>query len=118
MERLVANEKQIKSIKDYVSKRFGIYGVVSYKLKVEETPRLTYGQRISQDIELNSLGIFKHALKNCALKIEVWRRDKDSSINSCSIGLSYNHFDGGSNGCNIECFLNVDLECRVFEKYR
>lgn len=118
MEKLLANEKQIESIKDYISKRFGIYGVVGYKLKVEETPKLTYGQVISQDIELNSLGIFKHALKSCSLKVQVWRREEDSSYNHCSMGLSYHHFGGGSNGCDIECSFNVDVDGDIVEKYK
>lgn len=118
MSEILANKKQLDAVKDYITKRFASYGIVGYKLKVEETPRLTYGQRIWQEIELNSLGIFQHALKKCELKIEIWRRDKDSVVNTCSVGLSYEHFNGGTNGCDIDCTLIVNIEGDVIEKYK
>ena len=118
MKKILANKKQIEAIKNYIASRFASYGIVEYKFEIEETDRLTYGQRISQEIELKYLGIFRHALKKCTLNIEVWRRDGDSRSNICSVGLRYEHFDGGSNGCNIECTLIVDTDGNIVEKYR
>lgn len=118
MKEILASKKQIEVIKDYIAKRFASYGVVVYKFEVEETPRLTYGQRISQEIELKYLGIFRHALKKCTLRIEIWRRGEDIKSNICSVKLSYEHFDGGSNGCDIECTLVVDIDGNIVEKYR
>ena len=118
MSKILANEKQINAIKDYVTKRFASYGVVEYKFEVEETPRLTYGQRISQEIELKYLGIFRHALKKCTLYMEIWRREEDTRSNICGVKLSYEHFDCGSNGCDIECTLIVDIDGEIAEKYK
>lgn len=118
MKEILANKKQIEAIKEYVTSRFAVYGIVGYKLEIEETPRLTYGQRISQEIELNSLGIFKHALKKCTLNIEVWRRDKDSRTNICSVRLRYEHLSGGTNGCDIGCTLIADTDGNIVEKYK
>lgn len=118
MKEILANKKQIEVIKDYVSKRFASYGIVGYKFEIEETPRLTYGQRISQEIELKYLGIFRHALKKCTLYVEIWRRERNANSNICSVKLSYDHCHGGSNGCDIECTLVVDIDGNIIEKYR
>ena len=118
MKEILANKKQIEAIKDYVAIRFASYGIANYKFEAKETPRFTYGQTISQEIELKYLGIFKHALKKCILYIEIWRREEFSNFNTCSVRLSYEHFDGGSNGCDIECTLIVAIDGDIVEKYR
>jgi len=118
MKEILANKKQIEAIEDYIAKRFASYGIVEYRFEVEETSRLTYGQRLSQEIDLKYLGIFRHALKKCTLYLEVWRREEDTRSNVCSVRLSYEHFNGGSNGCDIDCTLIVDIDGNIVEKYR
>lgn len=116
MKEILANEKQIKVIEDYIAKRFASYGIVNYKFEIEETPKLNYGQRIEQEIESKYLGIFRHALKKCILYIEIWRRDEDSRSNICSIGLRYEHCCWADR-CAIEYTLVVDVDGNIVERY-
>lgn len=114
---IIANSIQIKAIKDYVSKRFAIYNIASYQFSVKETTTLTYGHKLSQRIEPRYLGIFQHALGNCDLRVEVWRRNKDDISNFCTVGLNYEHNNGGSNGVDINCEIIVGIDGQISEKY-
>lgn len=118
LKTIIANEKQIDSIREYLAQRFGIYGIKQHKFEVEETPRFSYGMRIFQDIKLNGTGIFKHALTKCEFVVEVWRRSKDEGFNYCSTHLNYEHSSLGSNGCELDCNFLINEDGEITEKYR
>ena len=116
------NDKQIESIKDYLEKRFGTYGVAGDELKIAETPRYSYDYLISQELPKNVLGIFQHTLRKCFLNVEVWGSEKKSEEvyrrHYVRCGLSYEQFDGNSNGCNMNIEFWIYENGKIEEIYK
>lgn len=116
--KLTLTDKQIDSIREYVSQRFGIYGIKDYNFEIKETPCSSYGMEIKQEIPSNGLGIFKHALTKCFFTVRVWRRNAEEQNNYCDVHLNYEHVSGGSNGCEINCNFLIHEDGKIIEKYR
>lgn len=121
-ERIKLNDKQIDAIKDYLGKRLASYGVAGYKLEIKETPTLTYSYLISQELSKEVLGIFQHALLKCEFKARAWgyKKQIDELYHKHLIqcGLSYEHFGGGTNGCDMNIEFYVFEDGKIVEMYK
>lgn len=118
--------KLVKKAEDAIIKHFesrlGCYGVRGYKLEIKETPRLTYDYSVEQVLEPNALGIFRHALKKCTFSAEVWGiKKEENEVGQRWLvegGLSYEHTDGCSNGCDLDIKFYINDEGTITEVYK
>jgi len=116
------NIKQIEAVKDYLEKRFGCYTIAGYKLEINKTDRYTFQYQFKQTLGKSALGIFRHALKECLFVAKVWeldvQEDEVGHRHLIEIGLEYEHFGGGTNGCDLDIKFYVTSEGKIFEIYK
>lgn len=111
-------EKAEKAVKAYMESRFGYYGVAGYKLQPVDEDKLRY----EQELDLQGLGIFRHALSRCWFRFQVRTLVKGANEvgqrHIITPGLRYEHFDGGSNGHDLNVRLTVWDDGKILEDYR
>ena len=108
-------DEQKDIVRKYLGQRLGCYGVMGYKLELKETPKYTYSYIFIQELDTKNLGLFNHALKKCLFTAEVWCSEHSHFI-QCH--LNYEHFNGGSNGCDLNIQFMIAQDGQIIEKYK
>lgn len=106
-------EVQKNSIANYLQSRLGVYGVKSWDF-AWEISKTNDKEFATQDITLSNIGIFKHILRHCTLKLEIWSVVNENK--HVNLSLQYQNFSFGQNGQNLDFELIVHDDGSVYEK--
>lgn len=121
-DKVNLTDKALNSIKDYLSKRFGCYGIRSFDFTCDEpSSSYNYDYAFKQPIKHQCMGIFRHALVSCVFYAKVYTIVKEKNevgqrwvVNT---GLSYFLKGGGNNGCELDFEFYINENGDIIEKY-
>ena len=116
-EKKSLTDVQEQAMVKFVAQRLGSYGINWYnfdKTEDKHLDRFEYTQEIP--LKNTGLGIFKHALKKCTLIVDGYFSESDNKATGVRTRLRYEHFNGGSNGCDLDFTFMLYSDGKIIEK--